>query len=300
MTPNAKKITIIAASVIGAIAIGILIYFTLQSKKEADAAKVANQQLALQNQQLQLAGEYEQLNNEYHNFESQTQFINNDSILNKYGQAKDKVEKLLNELKTQKITSTKRIKELQNEIKSLKGIMRHYVQIIDSLNRENQGLKAENIQIKTQNQELNTRVNEFSEKNANLSKRMTLAEKINITSLSLSLLKGNGKNEKNIKKAKQLMVSFTVSPNNSTPVGEKTFFVRITNPEGTLLDAHGSFPFEGGSMPFTERKTVEYTGQEIPGVAVYWNVNTALTPGQYTVEVFADNYRLSSRSFTLK
>ena len=52
--------------------------------------------------------------------------------------------------------------------------------------------------------------------------------------------------------------------------------------------------------PRTEKKTIEYSGQEIAGITIYWNVNTALTPGDYTVEIFADNYRLTSRKFTLK
>ena len=96
------------------------------------------------------------------------------------------------------------------------------------------------------------------------------------------------------------MVTFTIPQNNSTPVGEKIIFIRITNPEGSLLGGGGSFNFEGASIPYTERKTVEYTGEEIPNVAIYWNVNTTLTPGQYRVEIFADNYRLGSRNFTLQ
>ena len=95
-------------------------------------------------------------------------------------------------------------------------------------------------------------------------------------------------------------MTFTIPQNNSTPVGEKTLFVRITSPEGTVLGAHGSFSFEGGSLPYTEKKTIEYTGQEIAGLTIYWNVNTALTPGDYTVEIFADNYRLTSRRFSIE
>ncbi len=298
MNPKTKNILIICGVVAGLSLLSFFAYTTFETKQQIEDAKAANEQLQLQNEQLQLAGEYEQLNSEFKNYESQTQYINNDSILIKYGEAKDKVEKLLTELKTQKITSQRRIKQLQDEIKTLKGVMRHYVEIIDSLGKENAGLKAENAEIKIQNQQLNSQVNEVSQKNENLSKRMTLAEKLNVTALSLTPLKSNGKNEKSIKKAKQLRVTFTIPQNNSTPVGEKTLYVRITNPEGSLLGSHGSFAFEGGHMPFTERKIIEYAGQEVSGISIYWNVNTVLTPGQYTVEVFADNYRLISRKFS--
>lgn len=295
-----KNRLVVAGIVAGLALMSLLLFSTLETKRQFEEATAVNEQLRLQNEQLHLAGEYEQLNSQFKNYESQTQYINNDSILIKYGEAKDKVEKLLTELKTQKITSQRRIKQLQDEIKTLKGLMKHYVEIIDSLGKENAGLRAENAEIKQKNQELNSQVNEVSAKNENLSKRMTLAEKLNISALTLTPLKSNGKQEKRISKAKQLRVTFTIPQNNSTPVGEKTLYVRITNPEGTLLGSQGSFEFEGGNIPFTERKIIEYEGQEIAGISIYWNVNSVLNPGQYTVEVFADNYRLTSRKFTFE
>lgn len=295
-----KNRLVVAGIVAGLALMSLLLFSTLETKRQFEEATAVNEQLRLQNEQLHLAGEYEQLNSQFKNYESQTQYINNDSILIKYGEAKDKVEKLLTELKTQKITSQRRIKQLQDEIKTLKGLMKHYVEIIDSLGKENAGLRAENAEIRQKNQELNSQVNEVSAKNENLSKRMTLAEKLNISALTLTPLKSNGKQEKRISKAKQLRVTFTIPQNNSTPVGEKTLYVRITNPEGTLLGSQGSFEFEGGNIPFTERKIIEYEGQEIAGISIYWNVNSVLNPGQYTVEVFADNYRLTSRKFTFE
>jgi len=301
MALNNKQISIIGGVLLATLiaVIGILLYSMHSTKTQLEKVEAEKEEIKLQRDQYQLAGEYEQLNIQFQSMEGQTRFLQNDSILNKYTEAKDKVEKLLAELKSQKISSQKRINELQNEIKTLKGIMRHYVGIIDSLGKENAGLRAENQEIKNQNEQLSSQVNEVSQKNANLTQRMILAEKLNVTGVTFTPLKSNGKTEKNIKKAKQLKVTFTIPQNNSTPVGEKTLYVRITSPEGTLLGGHGSFNFEGGNIPFTEKKTVEYTGQELSGITIYWNVNTALSPGDYTVEIFADNYRLTSRHFQI-
>lgn len=297
MAPSQKKALIIVGTLV---ALAIVSFFVFYAKKQIDDAKAANEQLMLQNEQLQLKQEYENLSAEFKNYESQTQFLNNDSLLIKYGEAKDKVEKLLTELRTQRITSNKRIKELQGEIETLRGIMRHYVQVIDSLGRENAGLRAENEKIRTQNRQLTSQVTQATKENEDLSKRMTLAEKLNVSGVELTALKSNGKTEKKITKAKQLKVSFTIPQNNSTPVGEKTIYMRITSPEGFLLGENGTFPFEGGNVPYTERKTFEYEGQEIPDMAIYWNVNTTLNAGTYTVELFLDDYRLASRNFTFK
>ena len=96
------------------------------------------------------------------------------------------------------------------------------------------------------------------------------------------------------------MVTFTIPQNNSTPVGPKTIYLRLTGPEGTLLGASGTFSFEGQNIQCTAKKTVDYSGDEIAGIRIYWDVDQTLNPGDYTVELFADNFRLTSRHFTLK
>lgn len=281
------------------ILIGMAVAIILQQKQLSET-KLQNEQLTIKVQQDSLAGEYEQLNAEFQNYENQSQYLTNDSLIEKYADAKDKVEKLLVELKTQKITSERRIRELQAEIASLKGIMRHLVEQIEALGRENEGLKAENQEIKKENNKLNSQVSQVSKENEALNERMTLAERLNISGLQLSALKSNGKNEKRISKAKQLLVTFTIPQNNSTPVGTKVIYLRITNPEGSLLGENGKFEFEGSRVAYTERKTIEYEGKEISGVNIYWTVNTALNPGKYNVELFCDNYRIGRRSFTFE
>ena len=255
--------------------------------------------LKLANEQLQLAGEYEQLNVEFQQYENQAQYLQNDSLIEKYSEAKNKVEQLLVELKTQKITSGKRNNELKGEIESLKKLMRHYVAVIDSLTKENAGLKAENAEIKEKNERLSSTVKDYTEKNEVLNQRMELAEKLNKTALSVKPLNKKGKLEKRIGKAKQLLVTFTVPQNNSTPVGEKTFYVRIVSPEGTVLGGGKTFPFEGGNVEYSEKKVIEYDQQEV-SLAIYHNVNSALSKGNYNVEVFVDNYRLASKHFSIE
>ena len=46
---------------------------------------------------------------------------------------------------------------------------------------------------------------------------MTLAEKLNVTGVTLTALNKKGRKEKNVTKARQLMVTFTIPQNNSTP-----------------------------------------------------------------------------------
>ena len=306
---NKKVIVGIGAALLLLLA-GAIIFSVKQVsslRQEVADAQAQNEQLQIANDQLQLSNELDAINSEFQQYENQAVELANDTILAKYTAAKAKVEQLMNELKSQKATSqaeieakSAKIKELQGEISTLRDLLRHYIAQVDSLSKENTGLKAENAEIRTVNETLSSQVQEVSQKNEALSQRMTLAEKLNVTGVSLQALNGKGKNEKNVTKAKQLKVTFTIPQNNSTPVGPKTIYMRLTGPEGSLLGNSGSFSFEGASVACTAKRTVEYAGDEIPGVTMYWDVNTTLNPGDYTVELFADNYRLTSRRFTLK
>lgn len=305
MENNSKKPAGLIAGLImlGLLLVGVVIAFVFTTRsmsKKVEEASLANEQLQLTNEQLQLAQEYQVLNTEFAQYENQSQLLASDSLVTKYAAAKSKVEKLLQELNSEKKKSAQRIKQLQDEIGTLKNILRHYVTQIDSLGRENAGLRAENEEMRVRNQQLTTRVANETKRVEALSERMTLAEKLNVTGLSITPLKKNGKKEKNITKARQLDVTFTIPQNNSTPVGEKTIYLRIVSPEGSLLGNGGSFSFEGGTVQCTAKKTIEYAGEEVPNIHIYWDVNTTLTPGDYLVELFADNFRLTSRRFTLR
>ncbi len=295
---------IIAGIVVAVVVLGAAVWMAWSSHSALKQAENEKEQMQLEYEQMQLENDYDALNREFAEFENSRQFVMDDSVkrqlTEKYETARLQVEALQQELKNQKNKSAAEIAKLKSEIDTLRKLLRHYVEEINRLNQENEALRTENAEIKEQNTRLNTRVEQTSRQNEQLSKRMTLAEKLNVTGLTLTPLNKKGKKEKKISKATQLMATFTIPQNNSTPVGEKTIYMRIVSPSGQLLTGGGTFPFEGGQVECSAKKIIEYAGEEIGGVTIYWDVNTALTPGDYTVELFADNYRLVSRSFNLK
>ena len=299
-----RNLYIILGTIAAAIVVGALVFTTVRATRQAEAARAELEQQQLDMAQADLEREYQDLNDEFAQFENSRRFITDDSVkreLNdKYEAARIQVEKLQQELNNQKHKSAAEIAKLRSEIDTLRALLRHYVEEIDRLNKENQELRSENQQVKDENRRLSSQVTETTRRNEALSERMTLAEKLNVTGLTLTAHNKKGKNEKKVTKAVQLKVTFTIPQNNSTPVGEKTIYMRIISPSGQLLGPGGTFPFEGGNVEYTSRKTIEYAGEEIGGVTIYWDVNTPLIAGDYTVELFADNFRLVSRQFNLK
>lgn len=307
-----QKIVIFGAAGVLLCLIGLVVWLIVSNNGSTQAAYDAQARadsLAVVNDQLILTNEFNQLNNEFSQFEGQEIKLDNDSLVQKYNQARMKVEGLIQELNAEKAKTAKsqkdiaamrnKISKLEAEIGTLKGIVKHYLEEIKRLGDENTGLKQEVQQVQARNQELSTQVTQAKTSNAELTQTVQRAKMLNITGVSLSAYNKKGKAEKNITKAKSLGVHFTVSPNNTASSGMKTFYMRILTPEGSLCSGGGSFIIDGRSVEATASRTVEYANDELP-VTIYWDVNTTLTPGDYTVEVFADGHRLASRHFQMK
>ena len=308
MNKNVKIIVYTAAGVLVAL-IALIIVLIVKDNSNTVArneAQARADSLAIANDQLILTNEFNQLNADFNQYEGQQIYLKNDSLVQKYNAARMKVEGLLRELNAEKqihnkdmAASRAKIKKLEGEISTLKGIVRHYLEEIKRLGEENAGLKQEIAQVQQKNQQLSTQVTQATASNEQLTQTVKLAKKLNITGLSLNAYNKKGKKEKNITKARQLGVHFTVSPNSTAAPGMKTFYLRIISPEGSLLSGGGSFKIDGQSVQATASRNLEYANEEM-SASIYWDVNTTLTPGDYTVEVFCDGYRLASRHFTMK
>lgn len=269
-----------------------------EMQEQADSLRVENDRLELAN----LTSEFDRLNSEFSQYEDRELSIKNDSLIQQYNEAKEKVNSLIQELDREKKSNRanrEKIKQLEQEITTLKGIAKHYLEEIRRLNEENEGLRQELSNEKGRNETLERENATVNRSNAELTQTVKLAKKLNITSLSLSAYNKKGKTEKNITKAKKLGVSFVVTPNNTAAPGMKDFYIRIISPEGSLLGGGTSFSYDGSSVAATASRQMEYANDELP-VSIYWDVNTTLTAGDYTVEVFADGYRLGSGRFTMK
>ncbi len=280
----------------------VLIITNAKRTEEVNAAREETENLRLANDRLLLTNEFNQLNADFNQYEDQQRYLKNDSLVQKYNEARLKVEGLLTELDQEKKSNAanrKRIKDLEAEIATLKGIVKHYLEEIKRLGEENEGLKKEIEAVTRHNEQLASNLSATTSQNEQLSQTVKLAKKLNITGVSLQAYNKKGKKEKNITKARQLGVSFIVSPNNTASAGMKDFYIRIVSPEGSLLGNAGSFSLDGSTVQCTAHRQIEYANEEV-SVSVYWDVNTTLTPGEYTVEVFADGYRLAAKHFSMK
>ncbi|MDE5795710.1 MAG: hypothetical protein K2H75_01235, partial [Muribaculaceae bacterium] len=227
-----KKILFGAAGAVVLCMVALIIVLIINNSNQTAAVNDAQARidsLSLANDRLLLTNEFDKLNADFSQYEDQQIYLKNDSLVQKYNEARLKVEGLLQELTAEKRSNAAnraRIKQLEGEITTLKGIVRHYLEEIKRLGEENEGLRQEIKQVNQRNQQLATQVTHTTTENKQLEQTVKLAKKLNITGVSLSAYNKKNKPEKNITKARTLGVSFTVSPNNTAAPGMKDFCIR--------------------------------------------------------------------------
>lgn len=227
--------------------------------------------------------------------------VSNDSLVALLTTEQAKVQRLMEELRTVKSTNAKEIARLKKELATLRKIMRNYVIQIDSLNRANEQLKVEKNEAVKKYRQASTTAASLKREKEKLTERVTLASKLDATSISVTPVNSRGKLAKRIKKMEQFVINFKIAKNVTAPVGEKVVYVRIMKPDDDILvKSRGDvFTFEGKDINCSIKKMIEYEGEEVP-VTMYWNIEEFLSPGTYRVDIFADGNLIGQRSFTLE
>jgi len=289
-----NKKVIIPVAIIILLLVGGIVYLGLNLKEQQQANKDMQELAELDKQEME--NEYQRFSDQYNEMKTR---ISNDSLIEQLSAEQLKTEKLLQELKTVKATDAREITRLKKELATCRAVIRSYVLEIDSLNRLNQNLRNENTQIKGQYETATKQIEGLNADKQSLSEKVAIAAQLDATGISLTARNKRGKSTDNLKKCKTLQVNFNIAKNVTASNGVKTVYVRITTPAGSVLSQGGTFQYENRTLPFSMKKSIEYTGNETP-VTMYWNVNEVLSNGTYNVSIFADGNMIGSRNFNFK
>lgn len=286
---NKILIIVVVALIIG---LGIAGYFIFKKNTQIEEMQQTHE---ISKQQLE--DEYESIALQYEGFKFS---VKNDSLLRQLDNEQEKVRRLLEELRTVKASNKAEITRLNNELSSLRKILKSYIQQIDSLNRVNEKLIKENKEITQKYQQTTQTLTQVAQEKANLTERVSMAAKLDATGITVAATNSKGKVQKRIKRIEQLVVSFTITKNITAEPGERTIFVRILKPDDDVLvkSRANVFKYENKEINYSMKRIVEYGGEELP-VVLYWKVEEYLMPGTYRADIFADGNLIGSKSFVL-
>ena len=267
---------------------GWLAYSLMQEKQ---ANKDMEELAALDKQEMEK--EYQDFALQYDEMKT---YIKNDSIIAQLTEEQERTQKLLEELKKTHTKDVAEITRLKKELATVRAVLRSYVIQIDSLNRLNQNLMDENDRVRSELAESNQQNQQLESQRATLSEKVAIASQLDATNIRLTPLKKSGKAAKHMKDAKTIDVSFVITKNVTATNGSRNVYVRVTTPEGEVLNGGGTFEYSGKQLAWSMKKAIEYTGEET-ALTLYWTVNEYLGGGQYNVSIFCDGQAIGSRNF---
>ena len=293
---NKTSKIILSVSIILILGLGALIYLQFSKITEKENQLIELTQV-MEFEKQQSIEEYEKLAMEYEEFYIET---SNDSLLKLFDEEKQKVQQLLQELKTVKATNARRIKELQKELGTVRGVLKSYIYKVDSLNTVNDNLKKENVKVKKQIQEANEIARLLEEKTNELDANINLASILEADQIQIKTLNKKGKVTKSLKRITNIELCFQVLRNITAERGYKTIYVRIADINNEVLNTEAkTFEFEGKELIYSAKKEIEYNGEDTP-VCIYYKVTEPLQTGSYSIAIFADGNLIGTTGIVLK
>jgi DNA repair exonuclease SbcCD ATPase subunit len=291
---NATKIVLISLVAALTIISALLVWMNYEQRTE-----MKEMVEIMEFEKEQLEDEYEELAIQFDGYQSQA--IQNDSLVELLAKEQQRVQDLREELRITKVTNARRIAELKKELATVRQVMVSYVQQIDSLDRTNKRLVAENQQVKKQYQEVARQAKQLEQERTQLAEVVSRASMLEINYFHLTPLNKRDRKTTIYNQIQKLQFDYTIGRNVTNKPGMKTLYMRITRPDGEVMQksADDVFRFENTDIAYSVAKDFEYAGEEISG-SLYWLVEEILQVGWYNADFFVDGELIGSFPFQIK
>ena len=253
------------------VAISIL-YYNIHSQQMRDNELMAADRDSLQQDLTELIVEYDDLK------------YQNDSIAVNLERANALVE----QLKQERRWNYNKLKQYEKELGTLRTVMMGYIKQIDSLNTLNKKLITENVGYRKEISSANLRADLAEERSEELENKVKAGAVVRARNIRLVALNAKSKEVSRIKKAERMRVDFELAANELATPGNKAIYVRITSPEGYLMqtEAAPSFEFEGEKIGYSAAREVEYQNEDL-AVSIFFE-QTNFMAGTYQVELYME------------
>lgn len=226
----------------------------------------------------------------------------NEQLKTEMASQQKQIEDLMDKVKNGSYDLTK----AKKEINTLKRIMQDYVHDIDSLNQVNLALQAENQSTKQELGEVKGQkaaLEQTSKEQQDVIARGSVLRSTVMTANGI-FERSSGKqiDTERANKATQVKCCFTLGENLTAKPGNKTLYLRVISPDGSVLPAEGSnnrFQFNGVEGEYSAKRDVNYQSQPVDA-CIYWKATGKMVTGQYIVEVYESGGQVGTTSFNLK
>lgn len=198
-------------------------------------------------------------------------------------------------------------RRIRRQLNLLREITQNYVHEIDSLYTENRVLKDENVEMKEEIQRVTRQTSQLAETKEELEGKVEVASALRAFQINATPIRLRGRDREvetdRARRTDRVKVCFTVAENPVAIPGNKNAYVRIADPEGSILrmgeDDRYSFTIGEDTLQFSMRGQFNYINQNTE-VCLYWDKQEDFEEGMYLVSIFTDEFRLGETQFSLR
>ena len=228
-------------------------------------------------------------------------YVNSTLLTDSLAVEREKVDQMIERLKKTEATNRAQIRKYENELGTMRSIMRHYIVQIDSLNNLNTTLREEATAAKKDADASRKKYNELRSTTDNLEKQVSKGSVLKARGITLVGINGSGSETDRSSRVVKLRTDLSLVENALAKTGYKRVYIRIKGPDGILMTSGDQKMFKSGGeeMIASASREVDYQGSEVD-MSIYFSGDGAFTKGPYSVDVYSSDGKLGSADLILR
>lgn len=206
-------------------------------------------------------------------------------------------------------------KKYEERIKQYETLLSEKDEEILSLRRElgtatarNQELSEQLSGLQSEKENLGQLLEERDSKTAQLEEKIAIASALKAEKIVVIAVSDKGKERDGgryrSKRIDQIKVNFELAENAVAEANDKEVYLRVLDPDGAVLSdmatGSGSFIHNEREMIYSSKQRVRYNNQRMPVSIIYGRGGLPLKEGTYTVELYAEGFKIGQGSFTVR
>ncbi len=264
-----------------------LAYIWIQKSNLVKELEVEKEDLT--EQIVALQGDYANLSSDY------------DSINSQLDSSREEVAQLVERIKKTEATNRAQMRKYEQELGTLRSIMRNYITPIDSLNTLNHKLTADAAAARKEAAESRKANKELTQQVENLGAQVAAGSVLKARGIRLDPYNAADKVTDRSSRVVRMLTTLSLVENDLAPKGPVRVYIRVKDPEGILLTNGNqvSFNYQGSTMNASASREVDYEGKEVE-MSIYLNDIPTYEKGIYTVECYTKDSFLGSAEVLLR
>lgn len=210
------------------------------------------------------------------------------------------------ELKRSVRATGKEIKALKDKVEGYELLLKNKDEEIDKLKSVNRELLTENKTLKTEKNSLADTINQLAQTKQELANKVAIASQLKAENVRIVALNNREKEKESPFKNRQitkLKIDFNLAENDVAPVEGKKIMIRVIDENGQVLfdvaRGSGTFMYNGKEEFFTAAQEILFDNTK-QRLSFIYEKGSDYAPGNYTVEIYADDYSIGSGQFQVK